>query len=674
MSLRFAYLSLALLVLACAGSACGGGGSGGAGGSGGSIGPGGTGMSTPPPNVPVIASFTADPAVLPMGGGSVTLSWEVMNADSISIDHGVGTVTGTSTTVSATTSTIYTLTASNSNGTVSALTAVGVGQNPARGSNGRSVAMVSPTGGETFVAPTRLRLVSSARDPLVFNNVPSEGHGGNASSVQFFVDDQMVLAVDGLDAEFWVFKGFADNIPAGQHRVWARAIYTDPAEQLDSLPMIVTVYDPPAYSMTMDLTADVTVGSGGFSLVGTADGRVRLNGHGHSINSSGGSGAITLKYVDLVDLGNDSSKSAVDVTTSGAVTIEDCAFDNTNTVRIDLTGSATASVKRNVFRSNMRMPLGQQPGSPDSYPAVSFGGTSTGAKAFAGNNVGAGWVELINVRNWVVGGATDADSNVLIGPRVGISVTDGSSSVQVLRNFSHHVYFGGWSQGANFEFWDAPMVTAEHNVIYGSSWPVRGAGCEFRYNLVIDAGHEWLWPEPNGSIHHNVFVGGENDVGGIFLTYNYSGIKVFNNTIDGLDGWKTAVAHQMGSMALTSNAFVNVPNGPTVTITGGTLTTDYNFFDNAQAGNYSDNRRPTNDKTGDAMLTAPPSRSFDLDESVVWTRGTSTAAILALYRMRYTPQAGSPLIDTGDPAGGGGNDIGAVGAGTANANDKFGQP
>ena len=50
------------------------------------------------------------------------------------------------------------------------------------------------------------------------------------------------------------------------------------------------------------------------------------------------------------------------------------------------------------------------------------------------------------------------------------------------------------------------------------------------------------------------------------------------------------------------------------------------------------------------------------------------SSVLALYRTHYTPQAGSPLIDAGDPAGGAGNDIGAVGAGTSNANDKFGLP
>jgi hypothetical protein len=63
---------------------------------------------------------------------------------------------------------------------------------------------------------------------------------------------------------------------------------------------------------------------------------------------------------------------------------------------------------------------------------------------------------------------------------------------------------------------------------------------------------------------------------------------------------------------------------------------------------------------------------FDLDEMGVWQRSITVRDVLSQYRTKYTPQAGSPVIDTGDPAYGPGNDIGAVGAGTPNANDKFG--
>jgi hypothetical protein len=61
-----------------------------------------------------------------------------------------------------------------------------------------------------------------------------------------------------------------------------------------------------------------------------------------------------------------------------------------------------------------------------------------------------------------------------------------------------------------------------------------------------------------------------------------------------------------------------------------------------------------------------------MDEVAVWTRQLPVSQILATYRTRYTPSAGSPYIDAGDQVGGGaGNDIGAIGAGAANAFDKF---
>ena len=47
---------------------------------------------------------------------------------------------------------------------------------------------------------------------------------------------------------------------------------------------------------------------------------------------------------------------------------------------------------------------------------------------------------------------TDADSNVAIGPRVGFffDFNSGgqSTNVHIRRNYTHHVYCGGWSQGS----------------------------------------------------------------------------------------------------------------------------------------------------------------------------------------------------------------------------------
>ncbi|TMB41990.1 MAG: hypothetical protein E6J58_02295 [Deltaproteobacteria bacterium] len=74
---------------------------------------GGGTQNTPPP---VINSFTADASTV-SPGQSTTLRWSLTNATSISIDHGVGAVTGNSVVVQPIDTTTYLLTATNAGGT-----------------------------------------------------------------------------------------------------------------------------------------------------------------------------------------------------------------------------------------------------------------------------------------------------------------------------------------------------------------------------------------------------------------------------------------------------------------------------------------------------------------------------------------------------------------------------
>jgi hypothetical protein len=334
----------------------------------------------------------------------------------------------------------------------------------------------------------------------------------------------------------------------------------------------------------------------------------------------------------------------------------------------------------------MRQPIGQAPrgaGTGPSYPALHITGKSTTPKIFASNNIGAGWVHFESAASWTVGGDVDAASNIAIGARAGIWA-EMSDNMLIKRNYTHHVYYGGWSQGSNYELTSTPTMTVENNVINDSSWPVRGVGCEFRYNLVIAAGHEYLWADTNASVHHNIFVGGQSDIASLYLINNPMNVHIYNNTIDGMlyTDFVTALQITGGAAAFSSNLMLNVPHPPgaaqgaAVTISAGTLTTDYNAFAGPQTADYSDGRMPAHDQsfadaTG-AQLTGLPTVDFDLDEATIWNRTTSVRDILAQYRMKYLPKAGSPLIDKGDPAGGAGNDVGCVGAGTANAADKFG--
>jgi hypothetical protein len=75
--------------------------------------------------LPVIKSFSANPNIAAGPGVSAILTWSTTGAAGLSIDHGVGTVTGNSVKVSPTAAMTYTLTATNPIGKATATAAVG---------------------------------------------------------------------------------------------------------------------------------------------------------------------------------------------------------------------------------------------------------------------------------------------------------------------------------------------------------------------------------------------------------------------------------------------------------------------------------------------------------------------------------------------------------------------
>jgi hypothetical protein len=80
------------------------------------------------PPVPTITSFIASPAALPAGGGTSLLSWTVVNEDNLSLSPPTADVTGfTSAKLTLTTTTRYTLAASNSLGQTQSTLTVTVG-------------------------------------------------------------------------------------------------------------------------------------------------------------------------------------------------------------------------------------------------------------------------------------------------------------------------------------------------------------------------------------------------------------------------------------------------------------------------------------------------------------------------------------------------------------------
>jgi len=81
-------------------------------------------VTAPKANLPVINNFSVDPAIISEGDLS-SIKWDISNATSVSISPTVGAVAATGTKrISPETSTAYTLTASNSNGAVTAVATV----------------------------------------------------------------------------------------------------------------------------------------------------------------------------------------------------------------------------------------------------------------------------------------------------------------------------------------------------------------------------------------------------------------------------------------------------------------------------------------------------------------------------------------------------------------------
>jgi len=94
-------------------------------------------------------TFSASPATLPSGGGSVTLSWTSQNASAASIDQAIGSVALSGTrTLNVTSTTTFHLTLSNSSGTVSYSATVSVSSPAPTGTFTASPASL-PSGGGT---------------------------------------------------------------------------------------------------------------------------------------------------------------------------------------------------------------------------------------------------------------------------------------------------------------------------------------------------------------------------------------------------------------------------------------------------------------------------------------------------------------------------------------------
>jgi hypothetical protein len=565
---------------------------------------------------------------------------------------------------------------------------------PAEEQNGGGIRVKSPAPQMRFTAGLPFRILADYSDPNAWQCPP--GHPPYVcpgTEMRFYVDDVLVGSVPPSPAEEDHFElRLSSGLPQGDHDLRVSYVRYDPqtngAGAVVDGPVHVKISVDPraAHSGTVTLDADLVL-SGNTDLDWT-DKTVVGNGH-HVTSASGYSGKVIIENSHVSGLA-DYDDWGIDITTTGGVSVEDSVFEATAPVRLTANGTAAIAVKNNEFRSTNFVTYFAS--DPSRSPVLQLSGDTSGGKTMQGNRFGGGIVRFENSDGWQVGGVAPGEGNILIGPRAVLAFS-GSSNAVIQGNYDLHDYHGGWSQGFNLYFDNGSNgALAEHNVIRSSSWPVQTFGGEFRYNLVVDSGHDW-WrsARDDTKIHHNIFVhtlgpdGAFN--GGIMVYGGESGLDIYNNTFDGggsvAEFAASAIVIGSGSVfaSVRNNVFTNFSDSDGLVSGNGSLTyADYNALWNPLATNTSSysaglvtGTAGAHDVASDPRFAGTPELPYQVSAGCVWSKTYTTAQVLAHYRAMYAPASGSPLTDAGDPADGAGTDIGAVGSGAGDPDDLFGR-
>ena len=478
---------------------------------------------------------------------------------------------------------------------------------------------------------------------------------------------------------------------------------TRPAERW----MPVQVDPWPTDKTAVDLSADMTYTDLNWT-------NVAVRGNGHTVTVRGKltvrNSLITgLGSTTIVDPSNADPNTVVMVpgmtgVLTGDVDIQDSVFEATGALHLALSGNGDTVIQNNKFRANNFIKF--VPSRPDASSVLEVSGRSAGRKRFEGNRIGAGLVRFERTSGWRIGGDTDAQSNILIGPRCVLSLVH-CRDMHVIGNYIHHEYRGTWSQGFNFYCENSEGVLAEHNVLRAGSWPLQSFGGEFRYNLMIDSGHNWVRTLTSGTrFHHNLLVHtgdayGTGMNGGLWLYNNRQDVAIYNNTFDGgapaaRDFQTPIIALSTGCTlsSLRNNVFTGVQAisplaNNAIVARGGrekdsdsrVAYADYNCFFTPEApaaatydrGIVGKNDAGAHDVHADPKFAEGRLIPYSVNEADVWNRKYAVSQLLALYRQRYAPAGGSPLVGAGDPADGPGSYIGAIGPGSGAPHDQFGR-
>lgn len=468
-------------------------------------------------------------------------------------------------------------------------------------------------------------------------------------------------------------------------------------------------------------------------IIASADNPCTLEGNEFSIYSTNLDGnfnppwygSLTLRYLTIKNLGNSVGGSEVKIAAlsmnqqgGGAITIANNLFDHSNRIRLQTVGSTAVSIRHNTVLANSTVPISSQ--AESSQPAFELSGSyqdyangnPQSQKLFQGNKIYRSYVDLRNPYNWLVGGDTDADSNIFIGLRAGIQAF-GGSKLSIKGNYVETQYiwndqYPTWSQVPAMLVSQVGEAVTEQNVIRRGQWNIRALSGIFRDNLSMDMPSHYhiAFMGSNTKVYRNLFIEGDSAIqNGVINAYtNVTGIEIYNNTFVGSGGANlTAVP----IITISSDAFIDSirnnifynfawnPSNPNVLPDSQAIIqseprdspnigyADYNLFANPlwpRVDNYKiavanktervDAGFAKNDRSPSGPVNeqvdpkfAETLIKFPFAEADIKAGQVTVSQILTRFRDAYTPQVGSPLIDAGDPQDGEGTDIGAVDAG-----------
>ncbi|HEX5058915.1 MAG TPA: right-handed parallel beta-helix repeat-containing protein [Kofleriaceae bacterium] len=556
----------------------------------------------------------------------------------------------------------------------------------------------SPNQRMHFTAGLPFRILADGNDPLAYQCPP--GHPPYAcsdSTMTFYVDGTSVGVIppDPANQNLWELR-LPNGLPAGNHVLTVKFKPHGVAAVDGIVPIYITV-DPAPPKQVVTLTQDMVL-TGSTNLDWT---NVFVKGNGHTVTAAPGySGKIIIRDSFVTGLAAFDNQIGMRVTTTGGVEIRKSIFEATAPLQLTVNGSAPVTINNNELRSTNYVTYVSS--DPDKSPILELSGNTSGAKTMQGNNIGAGIIRIENMAGWQIGGLRDSQSNIFVGPRVVLTLVDSPNAV-IQGNYMHHDYYNGFSQGYNLRLDGGSSALAEHNVIRDSSWPLQSFGGELRYNLLINSGHDFVRSLQSGArLHHNIFAHQQAPnsgyEGGVLMYGGEQNVMFDNNTFDvggaaaRFDGPALSIGSGVQLASLRNNAFTQwssiswgnrsiVAGAKGESSVGGSRITraDYNAWYNPLAtntGHYMPGiagSAGTHDVSANPLFAGPvPQVPCKIDEGSMWSRTYGVSQLLQYYRSLYTPGAGSPLIDAGDPSDGAGNDIGAIGAGAPNAADKFG--